>query len=142
MRRKFVSVVLVVLCAFVFLCTALPGCAAATGAGNDSSVKYTLYIGLTDKDTNTQVLSQEEALKIVGDISLRYVDGFTAYFAQGAVKDKTGAIILENSLVFQYIAASGEEIDSIMDEVLEALNQNSVLLEKQNISFLFYEGAK
>lgn len=139
MRKKSILITLVVVLCFTF-----SGCSlqARTEDGNEDIIKYTMYIGLNDKDTYTQLISYEEAEEKVSNIALKYVDGFTVLSAKGAYKDGKGIITNENSLVFQFLYVTDEQMKSIMDEVLKELNQNSILLEKQKVNCEFYEGVK
>lgn len=137
MRRKFIPVVLVVLVFFAF-----SGCAVQTETQNNETIKYTMYIGLNDKDTYTQLIPYEEAEKKVSGIALKYVDGFTELSAKGTYKDEKGIITHENSLVFEFSSATDQQMKAVMNEVLKELNQNSILVEKQNVNREFYEGEK
>jgi hypothetical protein len=137
MRKKFISVVIAVI-----VCLTFSGCTIQRGTLNRESVKYTMYIGLNDKDTYTQLVTYEEAEKKVRDIALKYVDGFTVLSARGAYKDEKGVITHENSLFFEFSSATDRQIKGIMDEVLKKLNQNSILVEKQKVNREFYEGKK
>jgi hypothetical protein len=113
------------------------GCVAQPGTQTQTAeeVKYTLYIGLNDKNTYTQLLSTEDAVNRVADIALKYVDGFTQLSGKGAYKDEKGIITHENCLIFEFYDTNEEQIKAIMDEVLQELNQNSRLdpLSLENI---------
>ncbi len=137
MRRKSILITLVVV-----VCFTCSGCFLQAAIQDGDIIKYTMFIGLNDKDTYTQLISYEEAEKKVSNIALKYVDGFTVLSAKGAYKDGKGIITNENSLVFQFLYVTGEQMKSIMDEVLKELNQNSILLEKQKVNCEFYEGVK
>ena len=79
----------------------LPGCMADPGSGAEA-VKYTLYIGLNDKDTYTQLLSTAEAVEKVSAIALKHADGFTLYHGQGAYLDDQGVETFENCLILEF----------------------------------------
>ena len=118
------------------------GCAVQEKASltNQTDFKYTMYIGLNDKDTNKQLMSDDEAEELMSEICLKYVDGYTFSERQGAYKNDKGIVTKENSLVFEFYDATDEEIRSIMDEALVKLNQNSILIEKTKVNYRFYEG--
>lgn len=120
------------------------GCAVQEKASlaNQTDFKYTMYIGLNDKDTYKQVMSDDEAEKLMSEICLKYVDGYTFSKRQGAYKNEKGVVTKENSLVFEFYDASDEKIRSIMDEALVKLHQNSILIEKTKVNYQFYEGVK
>ena len=60
--------------------------------------------------------------------------------ANGGWADETGAFTEEMSLVYTFCNAEEEDVVSIMNEVLTALNQNSILVERQDISYTYYSG--
>lgn len=138
MRKSFIFVVLMMLVSM-----GISGCTLQIGANQEEeNVKYTIFIGLNDKDTYEQQIPSEEAEQIMTHIALKYVDGFTVHSARGTYKDEKGVITNENSLVVEFSNASEQQIKDIMDEILKELNQNSILLEKQRINSEFYEGEK
>lgn len=102
--------------------------------------KYVLYIGLNDKDTYSHIISAEEAKEIVNGICAKYADGYTVMEANGGWVDETGTLTEEMSLVYTLCNVEEEDVVSIMNEVLTALNQNSILVERQDISFTYYSG--
>jgi len=106
------------------------------------TIKYTMYIGLNDQDTYTQLISSEDAEKKVEGIALKYVDGFSSHTVKGAYKDEKGVITRENSLVLEFYNANDQQMQAIMDDILQELNQNSILLEKQKVDYEFYEGIR
>ncbi len=136
-RSLLISIVLITV-----LCSGLSGCTMQTGLGQSEALKYTMYIGLNDKDTYTQRISYEEAEKKVSNIALKYVDGFTARVGKGAYKDEKGVITHENSLVIEFYNATDQQMKAIMDEILQELNQNSILIEKEKVNYDFYEGTR
>ncbi len=135
MKKGLITAIII-----LFLILGLSGCTAKDNTGFENTVKYTMYIGLNDKDTYTQLISYEAAEKTVSSIALQYVEGFTAYSAKGTYKDDKDVVTSENSLVLEFEDATEEQMKAIIDEVLQALNQHSVLLEKQKVSREFYEG--
>lgn len=102
--------------------------------------KYVLYIGLNDKDTYSQIVSAEEAKEIVNGICTKYVDGYTVMEANGGWVDETGVMSEEMSLVYTLSNVEEADVVFIMDEVLSALNQGSILVERQDISYTYYSG--
>ncbi|MDD3654388.1 MAG: DUF3574 domain-containing protein [Desulfotomaculaceae bacterium] len=137
MKNRFLLIFMIFL-----LCLTLSGCAAQPGTPTGEDVRYTLYIGLNDKNTYTQLLSTEDAANKVTDIALKYADGFTQLSGKGAYKDEKGVITHENCLIFEFYGTNEEQVKAIMDEVLQELNQNSILIEKQTVNYEFYAGAK
>lgn len=118
----------------------VPDGAAAISYDYSEYGEYVLYIGLNDKDTYTQIIPTEEAKEIVNEICVKYVDGYTVSEASGGWVDEKGALTEEVSLVYSFSGAEEADIVSIMNEVLAALNQNSILVERQDIFYSYYNG--
>lgn len=119
--------------------------AAADGTLSFETVaagKFVLYIGLNDKDTYTQLIPTEEAIATVNEIASRHVDGYTMQDASGGWVDETGTLTQEPSLVYSFDQAAEADIIAIMDEVLAVLNQNSILVEKEDLTYTYYDGGK
>lgn len=102
--------------------------------------RYVLYIGLNDKDTYEQIIPTEEAKAIVNQICMKYVEGYTVSEASGGWVDETGTLTEESTLVYMLSDVKEEDVVAIMDEVLTALNQNSILVERQEYAYSFYSG--
>ena len=106
----------------------------------EGSVQYVLYIGLNDRYTYEQIIPTDKALEIVNEIFVRHVGGYTVHHAFGGWLDEYGVFTQENTLVYTILYASREQIYAIMDEVLVALNQNSILVERRVTYSFFYGG--
>lgn len=104
---------------------------------NDS---YTLYIGTNDKDTYTQLIPTDQAIAMVNAICARYVDGYTSSLATGGWVDEKGRLTQEHTLVYTFHGVKQEQIQSIMDEVLKKLNQNTILVEYGTTKSMYYGG--
>lgn len=137
-NKKRFHVILVILA----LCITLSGCGAPKNENSNGkrtkAVKYTLHVGLNDKDTYKQKIDDEKALQLVTDITLKYTDGCTIYRCQGLYKDTKGKTTKESSFVIEIYGASSDEIKNIMDELLVSLNQESILVEKGDVTYEFY----
>jgi hypothetical protein len=105
------------------------------------TTRYTLYIGTNDKDTYTQIIPVETAMHTVNEICSKYTGGYTVYGAKGAWFDDAGVQTEENTLVYTLIDVEESDVAAIVDEVLAALNQSSVLLEKSGVSSMYRYGA-
>ena len=54
--------------------------------------------------------------------------------------DGTDTLTQENTLVYAFYEVTEEQLVNIMEEILTALNQNSILLEKQEAIYTYYSG--
>lgn len=104
--------------------------------------KYAMYIGLNDKDTNRQEISQKEAESIVNAICAEYADGYTAFEAIGHWTDENDTVINENTLVYVFYDIEEDVLQSMANEITEKLNQKSVLIEKQKTEYTYLTRAE
>lgn len=95
--------------------------------------EYRLHIGLNDKDTNTPRFDTKSARRIIGEICLKHVTGYTA--TDGASGGWVGAdetrFVEEESVLYTIFGATDEQVHAIIQELLPTLNIESVLLEKK-----------
>ena len=99
--------------------------------------KYTLYIGLNDKDTKTQRIDTVEASKIVQNVLTDTTGGGTIYSATGVYRHDNGAIVIENTLRVELVAVAMEAVRGAIDIIKAALNQESIILQTENIQSVF-----
>lgn len=123
-------------------CTALLLSQRAAPEGQDAekSTQYVMYVGTNDKDTYQPEHTQEEARDIVDSVCLKYFEGYTLQEAAGAWTDETGQITHEYTLVCYFDGADKETVYQAADEIVRALNQNTVLIEEDEISMEYYSG--
>lgn len=95
--------------------------------------KYTLYIGLNDKDTKTQIIKDKEAEKLVTNIlKINNIEGFTLYKGMGLYKHNNGEIVKEKTLILIiYDFNNNINIIEAIEMLKVAINQESIALEKQ-----------
>lgn len=95
--------------------------------------KYTLYVGLNDKDTKTQIIETSKAMEMVQFILLNKVDGATIFQAQGLYKHNNGSFVIENTLRIELMFVEHEQVKSIVDTLKDVLNQESVAVQVEEI---------
>lgn len=102
-------------------------------------IKYNIYIGLNDKDSKKQEVStrraRQEVIKILNNNS---ITGLTMYEVMGVFKHEDGTITYEKSLKVELLEVKKEDVLKSINELKEALNQESILLEEEEkkISFI------
>lgn len=114
--------------------------ANAPEADTGKNVQYVMYVGTNDKDTYKMEMSQEEARNIVDQVCLQFFEGYTLQDAIGAWTDETGTITHEYTLVCYFDSTDKATVYKAADEVLKALNQNTVLIEENEIKMDYYSG--
>lgn len=102
--------------------------------------KYNIYIGQFDKDTKTQVLSNTEFLNTVREVMRTlHIDNYTIYKCKGHYKHQDGKIVCEPSINVEIIQDGimlFQKLNSIKVRLCNELNQESVLITKQEIQVL------
>ena len=99
--------------------------------------KSTLYIGLNDKDSKRQELATVEAYKVIQNIVLDKADGCTIYEADGIYKHDDGSVVIEKSLKVELYGVIESVILQIISSIKAALNQESVILQKELVNSQF-----
>ena len=101
--------------------------------------RYTLTIGLFDKDTKRQKISSDMALKIVSDLVVQTVGYGTIYNGNGIYTHVNGSIVIEPSIIYFIDGEEEEEskIKSLAWMIKKALNQESVMLEETTVKMEF-----
>ncbi len=100
--------------------------------------KYTLYVGLNDKDTKTQIITTEESRYIIQSILLNLnISGYTIYNGVGLYKHDNGAITKEETFIIELIYIDINTVNQAIEGLKKALNQESILLQVQNTNISF-----
>lgn len=101
--------------------------------------RYTLTIGLFDKDTKKQKISSDMALRIVSDLVVQTIGYGTIYNGNGIYTHANGQIVCEPSIIYFVDGEEEEEskIKNLAWMIKKALNQESIMMEKQQINMCF-----
>ena len=83
-----------------------------------------------------------EAKEIVNAICLKHTDGFTLLEGKGVWPDSSKQPIKEDSLICVLMNVHEDQVRSIVSEILNVLNQQSILLEKIPAGILFYDASR
>ena len=105
----------------------------------DSDVQYVLYLGTNDKDTNTPVFTQAEAMEQARAILLRNFGGYTIQEARGGWIDG-GKEYQEYTLVISLSDTTPEKVHAAADELISVFRQSSVLIQENPTKTEFYAG--
>lgn len=139
--KKSVGIIAVIIAAVSLCCSAV--CLFLTlnqnkSADTGDSVQYVMYVGTNDKDTYEPKYTEKEARDIVDGVCLKYFDGYTLQEATGAWTDEKDNITHEYTLVCYFDGADRDTVYKAADDVIDALNQNSVLIEENSIKMDYY----
>lgn len=95
-------------------------------------IKYNIYIGLNDKDSKKQEVSTRRAKgEVIKILNNNNITGLTMYEVTGVFKHEDGTLTFEKSLKVELLEVEEEEVLRSINELKTALNQESVLLEKE-----------
>lgn len=94
---------------------------------NAVPVAYSLYCGLNDADTGTQIVSTEEATAKARKVITDKGFGYTEHICFGAYTDDNGAV--ENvTLIYDLYFIEKSDIDKVADEIRAALHITPILV--------------
>ena len=94
-------------------------------------IKYNIYIGLNDKDTKRQEITNLDAKTEVSRILFRYCpNGFTLQECQGMYKHDDGTVVCENTI--KVILLCYDISNDIIEELKLKLNQECIAVERIN----------
>ena len=110
------------------------------GQSPETGDKYTLYLGLNDKDTYEQKISTEDAIDKANQICAAHSGGYTQFTARGGWTNDDGTLGHENTLVYMIYDISESDLKAILDEFIKDFNQSSVLVEKSETAHIYYSG--
>lgn len=97
--------------------------------------KYTLYVGLNDKDSKVQEIQTLEAYKVIQKILYNNnVEGATIFEAVGIYKHEDKTFVTENTLRIELMFIDKQTVKSIVDSIKILLNQESVAVQYEIVN--------
>lgn len=96
--------------------------------------KFTLYLGLNDKDSKQQEIATVEAYKIVSNLISADFDGGTIFEAKGIYKHEDGIIVTETTLRIELLFAEREQIKTLCATLKKLFNQESIAVQEEVIN--------
>ena len=96
--------------------------------------KFTLYVGLNDKDTKLQKIDTVTAYKMVEEVVIKKTDGYTISEAKGYYRHYDGTITIENTLRIEMLFVNRELVKEFVNTLKVMLNQESIAVEETTVS--------
>ena len=96
--------------------------------------KFTLYLGLNDKDKKIQLINTLECYKIATNIIMAYTNGATIFEANGIYKHNNGEFTIEKTLRIELLFIEKEQVMEIVNELKRVFNQESIAMQEETIS--------
>ena len=101
--------------------------------------RYTLTIGLFDKDTKRQKISTDIAIRIVSDLVVNVIGYGTIHTGNGIYTHNNRSIVIEPSIVFFVDGEKDlkDKVKTLAWQIKKALNQESIMLEETAVKMEF-----
>lgn len=96
--------------------------------------KFTLFVGLNDKDSRQQEINTVDAYKIISNMITAAFDGGTVSEATGIYKHQDGSFTTETTLRIEILFASVEQIKPLVQELKKVLNQETIAVQQEVIN--------
>lgn len=96
--------------------------------------KFTLYVGLNDKDSKQQEISTLDAYKIVNNMLMSSFDGGTISEVTGIYKHDNGTFVTEKTLRIEILFADTESVKRLVSDLKKVLNQESIAVQREVIN--------
>ena len=101
--------------------------------------RFTISIGLFDKDTKRQKFSENITKNIVSDLLVEYIGFGTIFTGNGIYTHNDGTRVNEPSIIVIYDGKESDisKVKNFAWACKKALNQESVMLEKTAVTMEF-----
>ena len=90
-------------------------------------LKHVLYVGLNDKDTKTQLISDDAAKHVIAGIC----KNCTISEVFGSYVHEDGTQVTEKTLKIELLFTEDKAVLDMASDIKATLNQESIALEKQ-----------
>ena len=101
--------------------------------------RFTISIGLFDKDTKRQKITSDIAIRIVSDLVVDIIGYGTIHTGNGIYTHAAGQVVIEPSSVFFVDGEKDlkDKVKTLAWQIKKALNQESVMLEETAVKMEF-----
>lgn len=96
--------------------------------------KYTIYMGLFDKDSKRQEYDTITAYKMVQKRATQLFDGATISEAKGIYKHDNGEVVIEPTIRIELMFTDLETVKTFCDNLKGMFNQESVVLQVEEVN--------
>ena len=96
--------------------------------------KFTLYVGLNDKDSKLQKIDTVTAYKMVEEIITKKTDGYTISEAKGYYRHEDGTITIENTLRIEMLFVNKMLVKEFVETLKAMLNQEAIAVEETTVT--------
>ena len=96
--------------------------------------KYTIYMGLFDKDSKRQEFDTITAYKMVQQRATQLFDGATISEAKGIYKHDNGEVVVEPTIRIELLFTDLDTVKKFCNELKGMFNQESIVLQVEEVN--------
>ena len=96
--------------------------------------KFTLYVGLNDKDKKIQKIDTVAAYQMVENVITKKTDGYTISEAKGYYRHEDGTITIENTLRIEMLFVDKILVKEFCETLKRMLNQEAIAVEETTVT--------
>lgn len=96
--------------------------------------KFTLFVGLNDKESKQQEISTIDAYKVVSNLITSNFEGGTISEATGIYRHEDGTYTTEITLRIELLFTTAEKVKQLVSDLKRLLNQESIAVQKDVVS--------
>ncbi len=96
--------------------------------------KFTLFVGLNDKDSKQQEVHTLDAYKIISNMASKMFEGCTISEATGVYKHQDGTFTTENTIRVEILFTSTEQVKPFVADLKKVLNQETIAVQKEVVN--------
>lgn len=104
-----------------------------TQSAHEYKNRYTIMVGLNDKDENVQKFQTERIVDLVTKCCKGYDLAFSCYVQSGGYKPFDGGYVLEKSIAVVLIDPSEALVEELSKDLCAFLNQETVMVTIEKI---------
>ena len=101
-------------------------------------ISYNVYIGLTDKNQNRQLIANDVAIEIIKTICVQNNVAYTIYEVQGGFKDAGGCLHTENTIKLEMDRINDDTLHQVLNDVKRRINTSSMMVLKNPVELFDY----
>lgn len=100
-------------------------------------ISYSIYVGLTDKNQNRQIIENDVAKELLKTICINHNAGYTIYTVEGGYKEDA-IIHTENTIIVEMDRINEETLYAVVNDIKKRLNVHSVMIIKKPVEVFDY----
>ena len=111
------------------------------GSIREKKKRYTISVGLNDKDEKLQKVQTEKVLRLVKNCCKGYSMAFSSYLQDGGYIHDNGEYVLEKSVCIVFVEPDEKLVEEVAKDLCAFLNQESVMITVDEIEYFFISEA-